>query len=177
MLMIFFDFVQISVEHQKTILEYYSGPLCASAVLTHGHHGQLPRSPRAQGPHANLCMLSMTCFFYCLINTDFVGSTNTINICLILSTFTFLFLSVVVQEGPPALLCKGAYYECYRIDICCVGAREKTNCLRIGIIHMSGATCLSTDGCFSELTQSHEACWSTIMQTLSSSHQFNLFLP
>jgi hypothetical protein len=26
-------------------------------------------------------------------------------------------------------------------------------------------------------TQSHEACWSTIMQTLSSSHQFNLFLP
>ena len=41
--------------------------------------------------HANLCMLCTACFVQCL-NTDFVGSTNTINYVLLLSTFTILFL-------------------------------------------------------------------------------------
>jgi hypothetical protein len=43
--------------------------------LTHGHTGQLPG-----GPMLNLCMLCMA-FFLC-VNTDFVGSTNIINICV-----------------------------------------------------------------------------------------------
>jgi hypothetical protein len=34
--------------------------------------------------------------FFESLNTEFGGRINTINICLILSTFTFLFLSVVV---------------------------------------------------------------------------------
>ena len=33
----------------------------SSAVLMHGHIGQLPGAPRAYGPHANLCMFC-TCF-------------------------------------------------------------------------------------------------------------------
>jgi hypothetical protein len=28
-----------------------------SAVLTHGHAGQLPGAPTSIGPHTNLCML------------------------------------------------------------------------------------------------------------------------
>jgi len=28
-----------------------------STIITHGHSGQLPRCPRAYGPHANLCIL------------------------------------------------------------------------------------------------------------------------
>ena len=49
-------------------------------------------------------------FFLCL-NTDFVGSTNTIkNICLILSTiYIFIPVSGCVGRGPSALLCLGAY--------------------------------------------------------------------
>ena len=43
------------------------------------------------------------------MNTDFVGSTNTINICLILSTFTVLFQCGWVGMGLSALLCLGAY--------------------------------------------------------------------
>ena len=39
----------------------------------------VPHEP--MGPHANLCMLCTACFF--MLNTDFVGSTKTINICLI----------------------------------------------------------------------------------------------
>jgi hypothetical protein len=78
----------------KTPLKKYFFPCVISAVLTHGHAGQLHGDPRAYGPHANLCMLC-TAFFF---NTDFVRGTNTINIhvYLILSTFTFLFLSVVM---------------------------------------------------------------------------------
>jgi hypothetical protein len=42
-------------------------------------------------------------------NTDFVGSTNTINICLILSTFySFIPVSGYVGMGRSALLCPGA---------------------------------------------------------------------
>jgi len=66
-----------------------------SAVLIHGHTGQLPGDPTSIGAHANLCMLCTACFFLCF-NTDFVESNNTINLCLILSTFTVLFLRVVV---------------------------------------------------------------------------------
>jgi hypothetical protein len=49
------------------------------------------------------------CFFKCL-NTDFVGSTNTIlDICLILLTiYIFIPVSGCVGRGPSALLCPGA---------------------------------------------------------------------
>ena len=66
----------------------------SSAVLTHGHAGQLPGAHEHRGP-----MLIYVCvwhvFFYCL-NSKFVGSTNTLIICLILSTFTVLFVWVVM---------------------------------------------------------------------------------
>ena len=54
-----------------------------SAVLTHGHTGQLPGAPMGIEAHANLCMLCTACFL--MLKYNFVGSTNTINICLILS--------------------------------------------------------------------------------------------
>jgi hypothetical protein len=69
-----------------------------------GHTGQLPGGPTIIGaPH----MLCIACF-YCL-NTDFVGSTNTIHVCLILSTFSFIPVSGCVGIGTSALLCPGAY--------------------------------------------------------------------
>ena len=83
-------------------------------MITCSHRSQFhlnawTRCAVAQEPHANLCMLCTACF-QCL-KTDFVGSTNTINICLILSLYTFLFLSDsgCVCRGPSALLCQGAY--------------------------------------------------------------------
>ena len=68
------------------------------------------RGPMTIRAHANLCMLCTTCFFKCL-NTDFVGSTNTIlDICLILLTiYICIPVSGCVGRGPSALLCPGAY--------------------------------------------------------------------
>jgi len=56
-----------------------------SAVLAHGYAGKLL---------IYVCCVQHV-YLYCL-NTDFGGSTNTINICLILSPFTVLLLWVVV---------------------------------------------------------------------------------
>jgi hypothetical protein len=68
--------------------------------LTHEHVGQLPEGPLL------ICVCCVQHVFKCL-NTDFVGSTNTINICLILSTLTVLFLwrppLNVDGECPPLL--------------------------------------------------------------------------
>jgi hypothetical protein len=58
------------------------------------------------GLRANLYMLCMACFFYCL-NTYFVGSTNTINVRLILSTYSFITVSGCVGMGPSAVLFPG----------------------------------------------------------------------
>jgi hypothetical protein len=45
-----------------------------------------------------------------IINTEFVGSTNTINICLILSTiYIFIPASGCVGRGPSALFCTEVY--------------------------------------------------------------------
>jgi hypothetical protein len=57
------------------------------AVLTQGYAGKCPGAP----------CLSMydgvyRMFFFLGLNTEIVGNTDTINICLILSTFTLLFL-------------------------------------------------------------------------------------
>jgi hypothetical protein len=44
------------------------------------------------------------------LNTDFVGSLNTINICLILPTiYIFIHVNGCVGRGPSALLFPGAY--------------------------------------------------------------------
>ena len=55
-----------------------------SVVFTHGHIGQLPCGPiliyRLKDMHVSYC-----------INTDFVGCTNTINICLSLWTI-YIFI-------------------------------------------------------------------------------------
>ena len=69
--------------------------------------GSCPGTPWAKAPHTNLCMLCrLVC--YCL-NTDFVGSPNTINICLILSTiYIFIPGSGCVDRGPNPLLFPGA---------------------------------------------------------------------
>jgi hypothetical protein len=48
-----------------------------SAVIVHGHAGQMPGCPMSIGSHANLCMLC-TAYLLQRLNTDFVGSTNTI---------------------------------------------------------------------------------------------------
>ena len=60
------------------------------------HLNTWPRWAVFQGPHEHKGpMLFYVCcvqHVFLMLNTDFVGSTNTINICLILSTFTVLFL-------------------------------------------------------------------------------------
>ena len=46
----------------------------------------------------------------CCLSTDFVGNTNTTNICLILSTiYIFIPVSGCVGRGSSSLLCLGAY--------------------------------------------------------------------
>ena len=79
-----------------------------SAVLADGHDGQLPRGPTSIGPHVNLWMLCTACFL--CINTDFVGSTNIINIWLIfINIYIFIPVSGCVGRSPSALLCSWAY--------------------------------------------------------------------
>jgi len=46
----------------------------------------------------------------CCLSTDFVGNTNTTNICLILSTiYIFIPVSGCVGRGSSSLLCPGVY--------------------------------------------------------------------
>jgi hypothetical protein len=48
---------------------------------------------------------------FLISKTDYVGSTNTINICLILSTIkSFIPVSGCIGINPSALLCPGSYY-------------------------------------------------------------------
>jgi len=56
------------------------------------------------GPRACLCMLCTACFL-CL-DTDFVKSANTINICLILSTI-YMFIPVSDCVGRAPVDCVG----------------------------------------------------------------------
>ena len=63
---------------------------------------------RCPGAHANLCMLCTTCILK--FNNGFVGSTNTINICLILSIIYIVIpVSCCVGSDLSTLLCTGAY--------------------------------------------------------------------
>ena len=74
-----------------------------SAVLRHGHAGQMLWGP---------ILISVSCvqYVFLCLNTDFVESTNTINICLILSTiYIFIPVSYFVGRGPSALLSLWAY--------------------------------------------------------------------
>ena len=60
----------------------------------YGHNGQLPGGP--------------TSLFFLFLNTDFVGSINTRNICLILSTiYSFISASVCIDRGLSTLLWPG----------------------------------------------------------------------
>jgi hypothetical protein len=73
-----------------------SPPLLSSVVLTHVHTGQFPGGHEHMGLmliYVHVCGIQHV--FECL-NTDFVGIISTINTCLILSTFIFLFLQVVI---------------------------------------------------------------------------------
>jgi hypothetical protein len=77
-----------------------------SAVLCMGTMGSCPVVPQANEPHANLCMLYTEYFF--ILSTDFVGSINTRNICLILSTiYSFISVSVCIDRALSALLWPG----------------------------------------------------------------------
>ena len=62
-----------------------------------------PVVTQANEPHANLCMLYTHNLKF--LNTDFVGSINTRNISLILSTiYNFISASVCIDMGLSALL-------------------------------------------------------------------------
>jgi hypothetical protein len=71
----------------------------------HGHDGQLPggyTSIRAPCQSIHVCVQHV--FF------NLVGNTNTINMCLILSTiYIFIPVSSCVGRGPGALLIPGSY--------------------------------------------------------------------
>ena len=66
----------------------------------------------ARGHHANLC-----CAMYCIflihgnpcVNTDFVVSTNIINMFNFIDIYSFIPASDCVGMGPSTLLCPGAY--------------------------------------------------------------------
>jgi len=64
----------------------------------------------------------------------------------------------------------------YKIGICCFTAKyaalRRTGWLGIRIMCPSGTTCISADGCFSELAllKPNSACWSRTTRTSSSSH-------
>ena len=74
-----------------------------SAVFCMGTMGSCTVAPQANEPHTNLCLLYTAWFL--MFNTDFVGSTNTRNICLILSTiYSFISASVCIDRGLSALL-------------------------------------------------------------------------
>jgi hypothetical protein len=78
------------------------------------HFNAWARWAVARGPieHRDPVPIYVCCVqhtFKCL-NTDFVGSTNTINIFFISSTIYILFpVSGCVGRGPSTLLCMGAY--------------------------------------------------------------------
>ena len=77
-----------------------------SAVLCMGTMDSCPVVPQANEPHTNLCMLYTGSFL--MLKHWFVGSTNTRNICLILSTiYSFISVSVCIHRGLSALLWLG----------------------------------------------------------------------
>jgi len=80
--------------------------MCGQCRLSAWVHWAVAGGPTSIGPHVNLYMLRTACFL--MFNTDFVGSTNTIIIYLILSTiYIFIPLSGCVGWGPSALFCPG----------------------------------------------------------------------
>ena len=77
-----------------------------SAFLCMGTMDSCSVVPQANEPHANLCMLYTA--YFLLLNTDFVGSINKRNICLMLSTiYNFISVSVCIDMGLSALLWSG----------------------------------------------------------------------
>jgi hypothetical protein len=72
----------------------------------YGHNGQLPGGPTSKWtPCMYVCCIRHNFKF---LNTDFVGSINTRNICLILSTiYNFISVIVCIDMGLSALLWPG----------------------------------------------------------------------
>jgi hypothetical protein len=85
--------------------QYYSNR--TQCGLMYGYNGQLPGGPTSIS-HANLCKLCCIRHNFEFLNTDFVGSINTRNICLILSTiYSFISVSFCIDRGLSALLWPG----------------------------------------------------------------------
>jgi hypothetical protein len=79
-----------------------------SAVLCMGTMDSCSVVTQANEPHANLCMLYTHNLK--ILSTDFVGSINTRNICLILSTiYKFYFCECLYRYGPQCTALTGAY--------------------------------------------------------------------
>ena len=97
------DYMKNVIDYNRLRLQITITPCLRSAVLCMGTMGSCPVVPQANEPHVNLCMLYTAIFLF--LNTDFVGSINTRNICLILSTiYSFISVSVCIDRGLSALL-------------------------------------------------------------------------
>jgi hypothetical protein len=78
--------MQVTKYFRNEITLNFTGGIFVSAVLTHGH----------------VCCVRM---FFLMFKTDFVGSTNTINICLILSTYTVYSYEWLCRYWAPMHCC------------------------------------------------------------------------
>ena len=110
----------------------------------------------------------LTCISF-LVNYMKVHTTQKNCICGVM--VSVLASSVVDYVFDP----RSGQTKDYKIGICCFSTkhavlRRKSNGIRI--MCLSGATCLSTDCCFSEqaLLKSNSAFWSSTTQISSSSH-------
>jgi hypothetical protein len=80
--------------------------------------------PMLLGPPSNCpaCSCAKTALHVTLeLRTDFVGSTNTINMLNFIDIYIFIPVSGCVGRGPSALLCPGAYnaVKSALIMVCC----------------------------------------------------------
>ena len=80
----------ISIQPDCELLLYADATPYTKCGLKAWVRWTLPGGHTSIGTYANLCM-----YFQCL-NTDFVGNANTMNIWLILSTITVLFVVVLI---------------------------------------------------------------------------------
>jgi hypothetical protein len=78
--------MQVTKYFRNEITLNFTGGIFVSAVLTHGH----------------VCCVRMV---FLMFKTDFVGSTNTINICLILSTYTVYSYEWLCRYWAPMHCC------------------------------------------------------------------------
>ena len=87
------------------------------------------------------------------LSSKTVEPTHKKNMTFVIRTASVVLASSAVDHGFKP---RSGQTKDYNIDICCFsakheGVRAKTDWLRIRIMCLSEATCLSTDCCFSEL--------------------------